>query len=164
LTDRVFVFFGPHMFSAPKAEADRSTAGAAQPWKGSMKLGVLDTGMVGTAIGKLAALGHDVKMGSRTAKAEAWVKQAGRGASQGTFADAASHGEVVFNCTSGEALAAAGEENLRGKVLTDVANPLDFSRECRSPSSSLVRTRSRPSRWWRFRCSPLRASVRLPAL
>jgi hypothetical protein len=24
--------------------------------------------------------------------------------------------------------------------------------------------RSRPSRWWRFRCSSLRASVRLPAL
>ena len=41
--------------------------------------------MVGNAIGtKLVALGHDVKMGSRTAtneKAEAWAKQAGRGAS-----------------------------------------------------------------------------------
>jgi predicted dinucleotide-binding enzyme len=60
------------------------------------------------------------------------MKQAGRGASRGTFADAASHGELVFNCTSGagtlDALAAAGEENLRGKVLIDVANPLDFSK------------------------------------
>ena len=101
-----------------------------------MKLGVLGTGMVGNAIGtKLVALGHDVKMGSRTAtneKAEAWVKQAGRGASQGTFADAAAHGEVIFNCTSGtgalEALTSAGKENLRDKVLVDVADPLDFSK------------------------------------
>ena len=47
------------------------------------------------------------------------------------FADAAGHGELVFNCTNGvaslEALAAAGEENLAGKILVDVANPLDFS-------------------------------------
>ena len=101
-----------------------------------MKVAVLGTGMVGSAIGtKLVALGHDVKMGSRTGtneKAEAWAKQAGRGASQGTFADAAAHGEVIFNCTSGagalEALTAAGKENLRDKVLVDVANPLDFSK------------------------------------
>lgn len=99
-----------------------------------MKIAVLGTGMVGQAIGsRLAELGHEVKMGSRTsgnAKALAWAKQA-QGASEGTFADAASFGEIVFNCTSGsaslEALAAAGAENLAGKVLVDVANPLDFS-------------------------------------
>jgi predicted dinucleotide-binding enzyme len=92
--------------------------------------------MVGGAIGtKLVTLGHDVKMGSRSGaneKAAAWMKLAGPGASQGTFADAAAHGEVIFNCTAGagalEALAAAGSENLRGKVLIDVANPLDFSK------------------------------------
>ena len=101
-----------------------------------MKVGVLGTGMVGSAIGtKLVTLGHDVKMGSRSGtneKAEAWVKQAGRGASHGTFADAAAHGEVIFNCTSGigalEALTSAGKENLRDKVLVDVAVPLDFSK------------------------------------
>jgi predicted dinucleotide-binding enzyme len=100
-----------------------------------MKLGVLGTGSVGQAIGgKLVALGHEVKMGSRTAtneKAAAWVKTAGGGASQGTFADAAAFGELVFNCTSGagtlEAARAAGEANLRGKVLIDVSNSLDFS-------------------------------------
>ena len=101
-----------------------------------MKLGVLGTGTVGQAIGgKLVALGHEVKMGSRSAtneKAAAWVKTAGRGASQGTFADAAAFGELVFNCTSGagtvEAARAAGEANLRGKVLIDVSNALDFSK------------------------------------
>jgi len=100
-----------------------------------MKLGVFGTGSVGQAIGgKLVALGHQVKMGSRTAtneKAAAWVKAAGGGASQGTFADAAAFGELVFNCTSGagtvEAARAAGEANLRGKVLIDVSNSLDFS-------------------------------------
>ncbi|MCC6873435.1 MAG: NAD(P)-binding domain-containing protein [Sandaracinaceae bacterium] len=101
-----------------------------------MKIGVLGTGMVGDAIGsKLVALGHDVKMGSRTAggeKAAAWVKKAGKGASEGTFADAAAHGEVLFNCTNGAgsiaALEAAGKGNLAGKILIDIANPLDFSK------------------------------------
>ncbi len=101
-----------------------------------MKIAVLGTGMVGNAIaGKLVALGHDVKMGSRTAnneKAAEWVKGAGKGASQGTFADAATHGALVFLCTQGavalEVLNAAGKDNLAGKVLIDVSNPLDFSK------------------------------------
>jgi 8-hydroxy-5-deazaflavin:NADPH oxidoreductase len=100
-----------------------------------MKIGVLGTGSVGTTLaGKLASLGHEVKMGARDAgneKAAAWAAAAGAKASHGTFADAATFGEIVFNCTSGaaslDALAAAGAENLRGKVLVDVANPLDVS-------------------------------------
>jgi len=101
-----------------------------------MKIAVLGTGMVGNAIAsKLVSLGHDVKMGSRTAnneKAAEWVKNAGKGASQGTFADAAAHGEIVFNCTLGavalEVLKAAGPGNLKGKILLDLSNPLDFSK------------------------------------
>jgi predicted dinucleotide-binding enzyme len=101
-----------------------------------MKIAVLGTGMVGETIGgKLVALGHEVRMGSRTAtneKAAAWVKKAGAKASAGTFADAAAFGELVFNCTLGsgavEALAMAGEQNLAGKVVIDVSNPLDFSK------------------------------------
>lgn len=100
-----------------------------------MKIGILGTGIVGNTIGsKLIELGHEVKMGSRTAnneKAQEWVSASGANASQGTFADAASFGEVVFNCTKGiaslEALNEAGAENLSGKVLIDLANPLDFS-------------------------------------
>jgi predicted dinucleotide-binding enzyme len=87
-----------------------------------MRIGVLGTGVVGSTIaGKLRELGHDVLIGSRSAGDDAVP-----------FGDAAAHGELVFNCTSGmaslEALAAAGEENLSGKVLVDVANPLDFSK------------------------------------
>jgi len=100
-----------------------------------MKIGVLGTGMVGEAIAtKLVAIGHDVVMGSRSATGEkvvAWAKATGKGKA-GTFAEAAAHGEVVFNCTNGtatlEVLKAAGAANLKGKVLVDVANPLDFSK------------------------------------
>ncbi len=101
-----------------------------------MRVGVLGTGMVGNAIAsKLVQLGHEVKMGSRTAnnpQAGEWVKANGTKASNGTFAEAAAFGEIVFNCTAGatslEALRKAGAENMRGKILIDVSNPLDFSR------------------------------------
>jgi predicted dinucleotide-binding enzyme len=101
-----------------------------------MRIGVLGTGVVGQTIGtKLVELGHNVTMGARSAgneKAVEWAAGAGEGASEGSFADAAAHGELVFNCTAGtaslDALRSAGEEELRGKVLVDVANPLDFSK------------------------------------
>ena len=101
-----------------------------------MRIAILGTGIVGQTLGtKLVELGHDVRMGSRSApndKAAAWAKGAGARGSHGTFAEAAAFGEVVFNCTKGEnslaALRQAGAANLDGKVLVDVANPLDFSR------------------------------------
>ena len=101
-----------------------------------MRIGVLGTGTVGTTLAsKLAELGHEVRMGSRDAanqKAVAWAESSGDRASTGTFADAADFAELVFNCTGGgvslQALEQAGEDALRGKVLVDVANPLDFSR------------------------------------
>lgn len=72
-----------------------------------MKIGVLGTGMVGNAIdSKLIELGHEVKMGSRTAnneKAAEWVRANGSRASQGTFAEAAAFGEIIFSCTAGVA-------------------------------------------------------------
>src|SRR5437870_5443289 len=100
-----------------------------------MKIGVLGTGVVGKTLAtKLVEVGHEVTMGSRTADNEdatGWAAEAGEGAVNGTFADAASGAEIVFNCTSGgvslEALGAAGAKNLAGKPLVDVANPLDFS-------------------------------------
>jgi len=101
-----------------------------------MKIGVLGTGMVGQTIGtKLVRMGQDVMMGSRSStneKAAAWVKANGPKASAGTFADAAKFGEILFNCTHGvaslDALKLAGAENMKGKILIDVANPLDFSK------------------------------------
>ena len=100
-----------------------------------MRFGVLGTGTVGQTLGgKLVSLGHEVMMGARQAGNEValgWVKAAGGSASEGSFADAAAFGETVLNATAGasslDALSAAGAENLEGKVLIDVANPLDFS-------------------------------------
>jgi len=100
-----------------------------------MKIGVLGTGMVGHALAsRLVQLGHQVRMGAREAtneKAAAWVKQAGTGASQGTFVDAAGFGDVAFHATVGQAaveLLSPCAAALRGKVLIDVSNPLDFSK------------------------------------
>src|SRR6266436_6024934 len=100
-----------------------------------MKIGILGTGMVGEALGtKFAQLGHEVKMGSRTANNESaakWVKATGPNASQGTFGDAAAFGEMVFICLKGavflEVARTIEAQALAGKVLVDVSNPLDFS-------------------------------------
>jgi hypothetical protein len=101
-----------------------------------MRVGVLGTGDVGKTLGSaFIALGHEVKMGSRNAageKASAWAREAGPRASAGSFAEAASHGEVVVLATLGVAnesvLRAAGPANLAGKLLLDTTNPLDFSK------------------------------------
>ena len=103
--------------------------------------------MVGQTIGgKLAELGHEVMVGTRDAARNdgahrtqplsglppfsAWLKQ-NPAVQLGTFAEAAQHGEFVFNATNGmgslEALQQAGEANLNGKILMDISNPLDFS-------------------------------------
>jgi len=101
-----------------------------------LKIGIIGTGIVGATIGtKLVQVGHEVKMGSRTANNEnavKWAKSNGANASNGTFSDAAAFGEIIFNCTAGNvsltALKLAGPANLKGKILVDVANPLDFSK------------------------------------
>jgi predicted dinucleotide-binding enzyme len=79
---------------------------------------MLGTGVVGRTLeAKLTELGHDVKVGSRDPDR--------------SFEAAAAHGELIFNATAGgvalNALRMAGADNLAGKVLVDVSNPLDFS-------------------------------------
>lgn len=112
-----------------------------------MKIGVFGTGMVGRAIsGRLAELGHDVMVGTRDTAAlmarttpdamgnppfPVWHQQNPK-VKVGTFAEAAAHGEILFNATNGggslDALRRAGEANLNGKTLIDISNPLDFSK------------------------------------
>ncbi|MCX4982746.1 NADPH-dependent F420 reductase [Streptomyces sp. NBC_00572] len=98
-----------------------------------MKIAVLGTGDVGRRLAtKLVSLGHQVAMGSRTAdNAEAvkWADEHGGG--HGTFADAAASAELVVNATGGlvslAVLESVGPDKLRGKVVLDVSNALDFS-------------------------------------
>ena len=100
-----------------------------------MRIGVLGSGTVGQTLGsKLVEAGHEVRMGSRKAgneRAATWAAEAGDQASEGDFAGAAGFGEIVLNATAGaaslDALRAAGADLLDGKLLIDVANPLDFS-------------------------------------
>lgn len=125
-----------------------------------MNIGIFGTGIVGrTLAGALAARGHAVLMGTRDPAATRarterdgygnppvgeWLGQT-PGVSLGTFADAATHGDLLINATNGDgtlaALAAAGDAALDGKVLIDVSNPLDFSRGF-PPSLSVCNTDS----------------------
>ncbi len=97
-----------------------------------MRIGVLGTGGVGrTLAGKLVELGHEVTMGSRSAGNEAaveWAATAGESAHERTFEGAARFGELIVNATAGiasvDALGMAGADNLAGKVIVDVSNPL----------------------------------------
>jgi 8-hydroxy-5-deazaflavin:NADPH oxidoreductase len=112
-----------------------------------MKISILGTGIVGRTLAeKLLALGHDVTMGTRNV-AEKLASQAkdhygnpsfsewysqNQKIKLGTFAEAAAFGEILMNATEGvrsiDALRLAGAINLNGKVLIDLANPLDFSK------------------------------------
>lgn len=111
-----------------------------------MRIGVLGTGVVGrTLAGKLEERGQDVVMGSRDPSALAGRTEPDPMGNESfadwhrkhpvvrlaTFAESAAHGEMIVNATAGaaslDALRAAGEDNLEGKVLIDVSNPLDFS-------------------------------------
>jgi predicted dinucleotide-binding enzyme len=124
-----------------------------------MRVGVLGTGIVGRTLSvKLIELGHDVIMGTRDVdalltrqEAPAWGESFADWRARnpdvplGTFAEAAAHGEIVLHATNGggalDALNAAGKDNLDGKILIDVANPLDFSQGF-PPSLSVTNTDS----------------------
>lgn len=102
--------------------------------------------MVGPALaGAFAALGHDVVIGTRDPQAT--LARTGAGPMGGvpfaqwhaehgeivvtTLAEAAAGSDIIVNATNGTgsltALTAAGAANLAGKVVVDIANPLDFS-------------------------------------
>ncbi len=108
-----------------------------------MKIGIIGGGGVAQTFGAgLIALGHDVQLGIRSVTPEELAKdraqavplavwQTKSGGRVVTIVQAAAHGDLVVNATSGgaslAALALAGAANLKGKVLIDIANPLDFS-------------------------------------
>ncbi len=125
-----------------------------------MKIGILGTGTVAQTVGaRLVELGHEVMLGTRDVAQtmartdpdpygrppfSAWLSE-NPGAKVGSFAEAASSAEVVVNATNGigslDALHQAGESNLDGKILVDIANPLDFSRGM-PPSLTVANTDS----------------------
>lgn len=111
-----------------------------------MKIAVLGTGMVGKAFAdRLEELGHEVSVGTRNVDATMASTEPDRRGNPpfavwatnhpqvrlATFAEATADAELIVNATSGSvtiaALEAAGRDNLAGKVLLDVSNPLDTS-------------------------------------
>jgi len=100
-----------------------------------MKVGILGSGDVAKALGTgFVTLGHEVKLGSRATdnpKTAEWAKGTKGKGSTGTFADAASFGEVIVLATLGvatvEAIRLAGPSHFDGKVVIDATNPLAFS-------------------------------------
>ncbi|MHC1778184.1 MAG: NADPH-dependent F420 reductase [Lentimicrobium sp.] len=112
-----------------------------------MNIAVFGTGTVGQSLaGRLSEVGHKVVVGtrnvsdtlSRTEKDSygnppfvVWL-QAHPFVEAGTFEQAAVKSDIIVNCTMGhaslDALKMAGEANLKGKILIDIANPLDFSK------------------------------------
>lgn len=125
-----------------------------------MKIGIIGTGMVGRSLAaKLSDLGHEVTVGTRNVSAtlartapdgygnppyNVWQSNHKK-VRLATIAEAAAHGELLINATNGagsiEALRLAGETALNGKILIDVANPLDFSKGM-PPSLSICNTDS----------------------
>jgi 8-hydroxy-5-deazaflavin:NADPH oxidoreductase len=113
-----------------------------------MNIAVFGTGMVGQVIAtRLSGQNHTVTVGTRDVRETLartnkdgygnppfgeWYKQHQEAIKLGTFAEAAAAAELIFNCTTGQnsvdALGHAGRENLKEKIVIDVANPLDFSR------------------------------------
>lgn len=113
-----------------------------------MKIGIVGSSIVSqTLAAKLLDGGNEVMISSRHLHEEKesmvgklpsptnWAKlqsEKGFKAFVGSFEDAALFGELIFNCTAGayslEALESAGKNHLKGKILIDVSNPLDFSK------------------------------------
>lgn len=98
-----------------------------------MRIAVIGTGVVGRTLGQaLQRAGHDVAIGTRdpgeTSGREEWV---GVDVLLQPLGTVAAEAEVVVNATNGgaslSALGEVGTDHLSGKVLVDVANPLDFS-------------------------------------
>jgi predicted dinucleotide-binding enzyme len=109
-----------------------------------MKIGIIGSGVVGQTLGKAwVGLGHDVALGTRDpgkidekkmmgATLREWRAQTENRGKVVTFQEAAAHGDLLVNATSGtvsiEALRLAGADKVGGKVLMDIANELDHSK------------------------------------
>ncbi len=98
-----------------------------------MNISIIGSGGVAQAIGSaLINKGHQVTLSAREAsKPEAveWATQSG--GSVVAFSEVSATADIYLNCTAGmhslAALQSVGVSTLAGKVLVDVANPLDFS-------------------------------------
>lgn len=100
-----------------------------------MKYAVLGTGMVGHSLAtKLVTLGHEVRMGARSAdnaKAASWAQENGALAGSGAYSEVAQWADRVIFAVNGarilEVADALADADVSEKTLLDVTNPLDTS-------------------------------------
>jgi predicted dinucleotide-binding enzyme len=98
-----------------------------------LKIGVLGSGSAGRALATgFLDHAHRVMIGSRTPdKLRDWLREAGREAQVGTFAQAAQFGELIVLSVNGRAaenvIRLADLESFAGKIVLDASDPLDFS-------------------------------------
>ena len=101
-----------------------------------MKIGIIGSGVVAQTLGsKLVEQEHDVALGTRDPKKldekkmfastlREWQEENKSRAKVATFADAAAHGEMLINATSGQvsidALKLAAADKVGPKILIDV--------------------------------------------
>jgi predicted dinucleotide-binding enzyme len=90
---------------------------------------VIGTGSAGRALADgFRRIGHDVVTGTREPEETRGRAEWADGAALATYAEAGVGAGLVVNATGGQvSVAALSEVDLDGKVLLDVANPLDFS-------------------------------------
>lgn len=98
-----------------------------------MNIGIIGSGIVAkTLAAGFADKGHYVVVGTRSpGKLSEWLATAGPNMTEGSFANAVRHGEVVIISVNAEntnsAIEIAGRDEFKGKVVIDVSNPMDFS-------------------------------------
>ena len=98
-----------------------------------LKIGVLGSGSAGRTLANgFLDHAHRVMIGSRTPdKLRDWLREAGREAQVGTFAQAAQFGELIVLSVNGRAaedvIRLADLESFAGKIVLDACDPLDFS-------------------------------------
>jgi 8-hydroxy-5-deazaflavin:NADPH oxidoreductase len=94
-----------------------------------MKIGILGSGSVATTLAQgFLKHRHEVMLGSRQPEKLSEFSAANPGAKTGTFAEAAKFGGLVVLAVKGSvaesALTLAGNDNLGGKTVIDVTNPI----------------------------------------
>ena len=111
-----------------------------------MKIAILGTGMVGRTLAEaIAAKRHDVVIGTRDVEARLASRETGNygippfsvwhdanpSVSLLAHPDAVEGADLVLNASKGldsmDVLQSIGNDRLSGKILLDIANPLDFS-------------------------------------
>ena len=112
-----------------------------------MKIIILGTGMVGQTLAtRLSLLGHEITLGTRNTELLVmretpnpmtglsfvdWYRE-NSDVKLMKFGDSVSKADLIVSATQGsasiEALQQIGEDQLKGKIILDIANPLDFSK------------------------------------